>query len=392
MPFRPSALIRLCLLAALSIIHVSALAQTPPADFVGTWDSEIELGKTVKISFVFELSGEKIVGFALDPDGTRAQLSRVMRAGQFIFFRLDRSEGSFLIFDGKLAPDGTLGGGVIVMADGVQRGKSTWKARKAPSGVTAARPATPQPSAPSAGGAPRPPAAQQAYDRGVPLFRSGDFAGAAAAFTECLGVSPRDTGCLYFRGLSHHRGRKYKEAVADLTSVIQFSPKAPAQIYVDRAMARIEIEEFDGAVTDSDTALGMQGPAEAYLSRGRARYKKAVDERMSSIILVKPELEREAFALADKALADYEKFISLKPQDYRGYYHRGELFYARWNVFDDSDVSYVARAVEELTKAIGFDPQDAGPYYARAEAYRVLGESDLAAADERKASALSMKR
>jgi tetratricopeptide (TPR) repeat protein len=388
---RPAAGFKLCLLTFLSIFCVAAFGQTPNTNFVGAWEGEMLLGKPVKLSLVFERATAGHIGFVQDPDGSRVPLAAVKVSSDTITFRLERGEGSFMTFVGKQSADSsTISGSVVVTADGTERGKTTWKAQRI-SSTTVTAPV--KPSAPSSDAGARPPAAQAAYILGGSLFKTRDFDGAASAFTECLSMRPRDTGCLYYRGLSYQRSGKHKEAVDDMTSAIEFSPKAPAQVYIDRALSRLEIEKYDEAVADSETALGMQGPPEAYLSRGRSLYKKAVSVRFNAIMYDKAEWSREARELAAKALIDYEKYISIKPQDYRGYYHRGELYFSRWNVFDDEkDTSFITRSVTELTKAIGFDPQDPAPYYARSAAYRVLGKNDLAAADERKAASFTPKK
>lgn len=81
-----------------------------------------------------------------------------------------------------------------------------------------------------------------------------------------------------------------------------------------------------------------------------------------------------------KALADLDKAVQLKPNFYFAYWRRG-IAYTRLEAYD--------KAVEDLTQAIKINPKFTGAYCDRGDAYMRLGQTKLAFKDYEKAIQLS---
>ncbi|HEX8551365.1 MAG TPA: tetratricopeptide repeat protein [Abditibacteriaceae bacterium] len=369
------------------LLSLVAPAQSQQNGLVGTWEGEMLVGKAVKITLGFEGAAAP-KGFIVNPDGGRAALTALRVAGADVTFQLDRGDGSLMTFSGKLGADGkSIDGLLVVSEDGTERGRTTWKARKVADAAPAiaAAPAnradvTPQPVPPSA------------YNRGLEFYRNKKYTEAIAALSEGLAAKPTDTGMLYLRGRSYHNKENFKEAVSDLTAVIENSPKAPAQVYLDRASSLIKLEEYDKAIADANKALALEAPAEAYLTRGNALYQQGIYLRFAGIMYADNAQGEKSRTNATAALADYEQFIKLKPQDYRGYLARGDLYFARWNVFDETkDTSFITRALNELDRAIALAPEQPDPYDSRSIIYGIIREHEKSKADARKADELRKK-
>ena len=85
----------------------------------------------------------------------------------------------------------------------------------------------------------------------------------------------------------------------------------------------------------------------------------------------------------DRALADYNQAIKLKPDYGEVYGIRAIIYFKR---------SQYARAIQDMDLAIRFKPDDADDYTIRGAAYYKLGLADLAEADKAKAHELDPKQ
>ncbi|MCS7027440.1 MAG: tetratricopeptide repeat protein [Bacteroidia bacterium] len=81
-----------------------------------------------------------------------------------------------------------------------------------------------------------------------------------------------------------------------------------------------------------------------------------------------------------KALADLDKAVQLKPDFYFAYWRRG-IAYIRMEAYE--------KAIEDLTQAIKINPKFTGAYCDRGDAYLRLGQTKLAFKDYEKAIQLS---
>ncbi len=84
-----------------------------------------------------------------------------------------------------------------------------------------------------------------------------------------------------------------------------------------------------------------------------------------------------------QALADYNKSIELKKDNFQAYYYRARLY-----LYQDKHKS----AIDDLTKAIALNPQFAESYKNRAVAYDKIGEAEKAEADRKRYEELSKRQ
>ena len=117
--------------------------------------------------------------------------------------------------------------------------------------------------------------------------------------------------------------------------------------YIKRGNAYSYIGEHDKAIADYDQAIKLKPHyAKAYYNRGNA-YRDKVD--------------------FDKAIADYTKAIKLKPDYVEAYYNRGKLY-------DATDACN--KAIEDFSAVIKLDPEHADAYNYRATLYRDKSKYD----------------
>lgn len=130
-------------------------------------------------------------------------------------------------------------------------------------------------------------------------------------------------------------------------------------------LARYESEDYDGAIDRFTTAIAqsdvpdqMVSPADIYIYRGNAYYYKA---GVNDI---------------DRAIADFNKAIEIKPDDAYAYGNRGTLHYYKGE-YD--------RAIVDFDQALKLTPDHVVIYINRGAAYYNKGEYDRAIADHDKA-------
>jgi Flp pilus assembly protein TadD len=147
-----------------------------------------------------------------------------------------------------------------------------------------------------------------------------------------------------------------------------------ATAYLDSALAAIP-----------QKAAASTNPSEAYLYRGNIYYYKNNYERAiadyDQSIQLKPDYAEAYYnrgvAYGDKgdyerAIADYDQAIQLKPDDAKAYNNRGSAY--------DHKGDY-ERAIADYDQAIQLKPDYAKAYYNRALDYKLEGNKDKAIAD-----------
>ena len=109
----------------------------------------------------------------------------------------------------------------------------------------------------------------------------------------------------------------------------------------------------------------------------------------------------------DKAIQDYTRVVELKPNSPEAYKMRGmaylkkghsegfraeleRLAYHYWQLGVSQSDEFLARAIEDFTRAIELNPQAAKPYSYRAKAYRLVGMIDEAIRDATEAIELQV--
>lgn len=107
------------------------------------------------------------------------------------------------------------------------------------------------------------------YDRaGLSWLRAGDAARAERLMTTALDTLPGDSDLLIDRALARAEGKRYQEAIDDLSLVLKTTPRR-ADIYLYRAQAYQALNQLDQALADTDHVLTLKpGDGEALVLRG----------------------------------------------------------------------------------------------------------------------------
>ena len=180
----------------------------------------------------------------------------------------------------------------------------------------------------------------------------------------------------------------YPRALADYDAAIALEP-GDAYGFTVRGNAKLDSGNPAGALADYNEALRIkpdypfarENRAYAYFNTGD--YKRAVEE-LTFVIDNEPTARlhvRRGHAHAmledrDRELADYAQAIARDPGFIEAYQQRADSYLAR-NKF--------GLAVADLTKVIELTPDDPRVWHARAAAYKLMNDTDKAAADESEA-------
>lgn len=107
------------------------------------------------------------------------------------------------------------------------------------------------------------------YDRaGLSWLRAGDAARAERLMSSALERLPGDTDLLIDRALARAEGKRYREAIEDLSAVLKRTPRRP-DIYLYRAEAWQALDQLDQALADTEHVLTLKpGDGGALVLRG----------------------------------------------------------------------------------------------------------------------------
>ncbi len=210
---------------------------------------------------------------------------------------------------------------------------------------------------------------------------------------------------------------EYKEAIALYDDVIRLK-SGFANAYLNRGKAKYKLKRYKAAIYDYDKALSLKPDnVSAYFNRGRARYAlrqyKSMADDYNMVLRFTPDnvsayfnrgLAKYKLKDRDAAIADFDEAICLNPDFAKVYYYRGlaryeqELYNAAIADFDEvnyldpgfkKDSPYLKLAACE--KSIRQNPKDALAYYYRGQANAELGQHDAAQIDYDTADWLSPK-
>ncbi|KAJ1462142.1 hypothetical protein M885DRAFT_506259 [Pelagophyceae sp. CCMP2097] len=202
------------------------------------------------------------------------------------------------------------------------------------------------PPPPRAAGCPRPTAASAAsaaHARGLALRRLRDFAGAVAAYDECLGLDARHFRALFDRAFAFDALGDVRAALADYSSAIAVDPMHALALY-NRGIAHERLAMVDAAVRDFSGAIdlaahaGAQDLPVADFYHNRAFCRRKLSDFAGAVADYGCALERDrehfkalynrAFCLdallrRPEALADYEAAVQLRPRHASAHHNRG---------------------------------------------------------------------
>lgn len=142
-------------------------------------------------------------------------------------------------------------------------------------------------------------------------------------------------------------------AIADLDAAIKLKP-GYHDAYNLRANVKLEKGDLDGALADYSKAIALSPKTAGYYTNRAKLLVRRKD--------------------AKGALADMAKVLALRPKDERAYMDRGEI---KMGARD------YAGALKDFDKSLALKPDFLPVRRRRAEAYRALGKTALAAEDDR---------
>ena len=117
-------------------------------------------------------------------------------------------------------------------------------------------------------------AASILHNRGMLRQKLGDVAGALADFDRALQIDPAHTATYVNRGSLRKETGDLQGGLADFNKALeQSSPAGLAAILHGRGGVRVLLNDFAGAIEDYDRALSLEPEQfQLYISRGNARY------------------------------------------------------------------------------------------------------------------------
>ena len=211
-------------------------------------------------------------------------------------------------------------------------------------------------------------------------------------YDKAIELDSSDAVAYYNRG-NHYGGLKqYERAILDYDKAIELDPKMAAA-YNNRGNSYDILEQYEQAIQDYNKAIELNpNNALAYYNRGDSydnleQYELAIRDYDKAIELDPNDADAynsRAFAYAhieefDKAISDIEKSLSLNPDEPNALHTYG---------FIHLQQKHFNEAIDYFSKALSFDNELKDAYEDRTKAYRAIGETALAEADEAKVAEL----
>jgi tetratricopeptide (TPR) repeat protein len=208
--------------------------------------------------------------------------------------------------------------------------------------------------------------ARQVTAQGTTQYLKGDNSSAIKAFDEAIRREPTLAEAYIMRGSAYQAEGQFSRALADFNEAIRLEPKS-ARAHCDRAILEYELSQPEKTLADYNQAISLAPDFQrAYFDRG-AYFR-----------------DRHSY---ERAIADFSRAIQLMPDNLNAY---GQRAYAYAKQGDR------ARATADANMAIRLKPRDfylwrATDLRLRAEAYRILGRTELALRDLREAVRIAPK-
>lgn len=180
------------------------------------------------------------------------------------------------------------------------------------------------------------------YAKGLSLHDEGAMSNAIAHYTEALRMDENNKKALYNRGIANVQIEKYNKAILDFSKLLELAPE-DSDALQQRARLYFITKDFGAAITDYSKCLALEEQGILYVNRAMAY------------------LEMRNFNAAE---SDFKKAINFNPEDAEIYSGLGDTDFAREN--------YQA-AIDWYTKAIELNPGDARSLNNRANAYGKIG-------------------
>lgn len=116
-------------------------------------------------------------------------------------------------------------------------------------------------------------------NRGLAYYRQGHYQAAITDYDQVISLSPLDFRAYYNRGLARVELKHFTEAIADyhhtLSLISQRHSPILADVYNDRGIAYLMLEDAPGAIADFSVAIRLNGNDDrAYYNRGCACWRQ----------------------------------------------------------------------------------------------------------------------
>ncbi len=154
---------------------------------------------------------------------------------------------------------------------------------------------------------------QELFKNGFSLFQQGQYEQAILTFDDAININPQAFDAIYYRGIAKVILRKPLEAIFDFNAVIDRFPnmKGIEEAYQHRGVSYYFLKNHDKALADFEKAISINANyAEPYHGRANIFSDKGENE---------------------KALADYAKAVQLKPNLAAVYIDRAILYFSVGN-------------------------------------------------------------
>jgi tetratricopeptide (TPR) repeat protein len=99
-------------------------------------------------------------------------------------------------------------------------------------------------------------------------MENGNYQGAKEDLETSISINPNNASAYNAKGLVNSEMKNWNEAIQDFSKSIQLDPNQNPIIYMSRGLAKYEVNDFDGACEDFQTAK----------IRGDARAQKVIDK------------------------------------------------------------------------------------------------------------------
>jgi tetratricopeptide (TPR) repeat protein len=152
----------------------------------------------------------------------------------------------------------------------------------------------------------------EAYlNRGLAHYRQGDYRVAIADYNQAIAFKPNDFRAHYNRGVALAGEENYSEAIVDynraLTQITQITSFLLADIYNDRGLAHLVLQNHQAAMLDFNLAIRLNpNDDRAYFNRGCACGRNGDDfgavVNFSEVIRLNPS---NAVAYVNRGIARY---------------------------------------------------------------------------------------
>lgn len=229
--------------------------------------------------------------------------------------------------------------------------------------------------------------------RGKTYFSLEKYDLAIEDFSKAIELDPKASTAYHYRGHSYQKMSSDDAAIKDFTKVVELGGESLTE---EDYMYVAEIHFSKGNKKESAKFLNKAGFL-LFQMGFKDNYDKAIlyfgkaielDPQNAQSYFGRARVNMRCDDLFDRQCGgpsssnDLEKAILADPQMADAYLYRGSLHMQQ--AYYDNDKKEYELAIQYFTKAINLNSKEPDYYSARATAYRKLGKTSLAEADERK--------